>query len=89
MTSAVRDIPSALAAYRKLYRSVRSRVAVGGTIAAICCTSRINRHAFTTVVRDTLGNQFSHSLEIPAEPDHPAAFAEADYLKVSLWKRRE
>lgn len=85
MTSRKSQVPSVLAAYRKLYRAARERVRPGGHLVAACCTSRIERTAFHRVVRDTTA--FAMERELPTELDHPVGFREADYLKIAWWRR--
>ena len=88
MTSQARQIPTVLAAYRKLYAAARERVAPGGAVIAACCTSRIARGVFREVVASALGPDFTLERELPAEPDHPVSFAEGDYLKIGWWRAR-
>ncbi|MBK7538830.1 MAG: class I SAM-dependent rRNA methyltransferase [Myxococcales bacterium] len=88
MTSRRAQVPQALAAYRRLYRAAARHVAPGGTLVAACCTSRITRPELRQVVAEALGGDFVITRELPPEPDHPVTFAEADYLKVMLWRRR-
>lgn len=78
----------ALAGYRKLYRAAAPHVAPGGTLFAVCCTSRITREEFRQVVTASLGQGFEPTGEIPPEVDHPVTFPEADYLKVLSFRRR-
>jgi 23S rRNA G2069 N7-methylase RlmK/C1962 C5-methylase RlmI len=80
-------VAKVLASYRKLYRAVGERVAPGGTLVAACCTSRVARDAFLGAVRAGLGPGFRHERDLPTEPDHPVGFPQADYLKVSVWRR--
>lgn len=87
MTSKAPQVPSVLAAYRKLYRAAAHLVRPGGALVAACCTSRIEREVFHQTVRDALGGQFTLHHEIPPEPDHPVGFAQADYLKIAWWAR--
>lgn len=87
MTSKASQVPSALAAYRKLYRAAARQVAPGGSLVAACCTSRIGRAAFHQTVGDALGAGFTRDREIPPEVDHPVGFPQADYLKVAWWRR--
>ncbi len=87
MTSKAPQVPSVLAAYRKLYRAAARLVRPGGALVAACCTSRIERPVFHQTVRDALGGQFTLHHEIPPEPDHPVGFAQADYLKIAWWVR--
>lgn len=88
MTSRRAQVPAALAAYRKLYRAAAAQVAPGGTLVASCCTSRITRAELRQVVTAALGSGFEAIGELPAEADHPVGFAEADYLKILMFKRR-
>jgi 23S rRNA G2069 N7-methylase RlmK/C1962 C5-methylase RlmI len=85
MTSKASQIPSVLAAYRKLYRAAARLVRPGGTVVAACCTSRIERATFHKAVGEALGEHFSLHHEIPPEPDHPVGFLQADYLKIGWW----
>ncbi|MCE9576611.1 MAG: class I SAM-dependent methyltransferase [Deltaproteobacteria bacterium] len=88
MTSRVAQVPEVLANYRRLYQQVARHVAPGGMIAACCCTSRVTRSTFRTTVGSALGNAFALDHELGPEPDHPVAFPEADYLKLTIWRRR-
>jgi 23S rRNA (cytosine1962-C5)-methyltransferase len=88
MTSRRAQVPSVLAAYRRLYRRVAPHVRPGGVLVAACCTSRVTRAEFTRTVRGALGERFVLERELPAEPDHPVGFAEADYLKIGWWRAR-
>jgi len=87
MTSRMDQVAGALAAYRRLYRAAAPHVAPGGCIVACCCTSRIDAKSFENAVRAGLGKEFRLERRIPAEPDHPVGFAEADYLKVLVLYR--
>jgi 23S rRNA (cytosine1962-C5)-methyltransferase len=87
MTSKMAQIPTVLAAYRKLYRAVARHVRPGGAVVAACCTSRIERDVFKRTVREALGEAFTLERELPVELDHPVAFAQADYLKITWWRR--
>jgi 23S rRNA (cytosine1962-C5)-methyltransferase len=86
MTSRATQVPSVIAAYRKLYRAAAALVRPGGALVAACCTSRIERGVFHQVVRDALGPQAVLDHEIPPEMDHPVGFFQADYLKIAWWK---
>lgn len=88
MASQQSQIPTALAAYRKLYKAAARHVLPGGAVVAACCTSRIERKLFEKTVREALGPGFILERDVPPEPDHPVGFAQADYLKVHLWRRR-
>jgi 23S rRNA (cytosine1962-C5)-methyltransferase len=86
MTSQAAQVPSVLAAYRKLYRAAARQVRPGGALVAACCTSRIERAQFHRTVGEALGPGFTLDHEIPPEPDHPVGFPQADYLKIGWWK---
>ncbi|HEX5063011.1 MAG TPA: hypothetical protein VFV99_26735, partial [Kofleriaceae bacterium] len=86
MTSRKTQVPSVLAAYRKLYRAAESHVRPGGMLVSACCTSRVERGVFRKTVRDALPGRFSLERDLPPEPDHPVGFAQADYLKILLWR---
>jgi 23S rRNA (cytosine1962-C5)-methyltransferase len=88
MTSRAAQVPEVLATYRRLYRQVARHVAPGGAIVACCCTSRVPRITFRSTVGAALGRAYALEAELPPEPDHPVGFAEADYLKITLWRRR-
>lgn len=86
MTSRKDQVPSVLAAYRKLYTAAKQHVAAGGRLVAACCTSRIPREVFLQTLRQTLGPAFNLDVSIPPEPDHPFSFPQADYLKILVWE---
>jgi 23S rRNA (cytosine1962-C5)-methyltransferase len=86
MTSKKSQVPSVLAAYRKLYRAAERQVRAGGLLVSACCTSRIERGVFRKTVRDVLPPRFTLERDLPPEPDHPVGFAQADYLKILLWR---
>jgi len=88
MTSNKAQVPAVLAGYRKLYRAAAPHVKPGGILVAVCCTSRVEPGEFHKTVSDTLGGGFVRDLVIPAEPDHPVGFPQADYLKVGWWRKR-
>jgi 23S rRNA (cytosine1962-C5)-methyltransferase len=86
MTSRKAQVPSVLAAYRKLYRAAEHHVKPGGLLVSACCTSRVERGLFRKTVRDVLPARFTLERDLPPEPDHPVGFAQADYLKILLWR---
>jgi 23S rRNA (cytosine1962-C5)-methyltransferase len=86
MTSRKAQVPSVLAAYRKLYRAAEAHVRPGGLLVSACCTSRVERGLFRKTVRDALPARFTLERDLPPEPDHPVGFAQADYLKILLWR---
>src|SRR5439155_16745969 len=85
MTTRAAQVPSVLAAYRKLYRAAGRLVRSGGSLVAACCTSRIDRAVFHRTVGEGLGEHFRMAREIPPEADHPVGFPQADYLKIGWW----
>ena len=87
MTSRAAQVPRVLAAYTKLYRAAARHVRPGGALVAACCTSRVERPVFHHTVRAALGADFTRERELPVEPDHPATFPQADYLKIAWWRR--
>ncbi|HEY5926552.1 MAG TPA: class I SAM-dependent methyltransferase [Kofleriaceae bacterium] len=86
MTSRKAQVPSVLAAYRKLYRAAESHLKPGGLLVSACCTSRVERTVFRNAVRAALPDRFKLERDLPPEPDHPVGFAQADYLKILLWR---
>lgn len=88
MTSNKAQVPAVLAGYKKLYRAAAPLVRPGGVLVAACCTSRVDRAAFDKVVAETLGAGFVREVAIPPEPDHPVAFPQADYLKISWFRKK-
>jgi 23S rRNA (cytosine1962-C5)-methyltransferase len=87
MTSRMDQVQQVLSSYKRLYKRVAPHVPPGGLLVAACCTSRVSRQTFITTVGSTLGSDFRLEADLPPEPDHPVAFREADYLKVTLWRR--
>jgi 23S rRNA (cytosine1962-C5)-methyltransferase len=87
MASKQQQIPTVLAAYRKLYKAAARHVLPGGAVVAACCTSRVERPLFERTVREALGPGFQLERDLPPEADHPVGFAQADYLKVGIWRR--
>jgi len=87
MTSNKAQVPAVLAGYRKLYRAAAPHVKPGGILVAACCTSRVEPGEFHKTVSDTLGGGFVRDRVLPAEPDHPVGFPQADYLKVGWWRK--
>jgi len=87
MTSNMNQVPGALAAYRKIYKTAARHVAPHGAIVAACCTSRIERAQFHHAVSEALGHRFKKTRELTPEVDHPVGFPQADYLKIAWWRR--
>ncbi|HTJ42182.1 MAG TPA: class I SAM-dependent methyltransferase [Kofleriaceae bacterium] len=88
MTSRIAQVPDVLATFGRLYKQAARHVAPGGTLVACDCTSRVARATFRSTVGGVLGKAFALDDELPPEPDHPAAFPEADYLKILFFHRR-
>jgi 23S rRNA (cytosine1962-C5)-methyltransferase len=87
MTSRKEQVAAALASYRRLYKNAASLTAANGTLIAACCTGRISRAVFNQTVATALGPEFVLQSQLPSQPDHPAAFKEADYLKILIFRR--
>jgi 23S rRNA G2069 N7-methylase RlmK/C1962 C5-methylase RlmI len=87
MTSRMDQVPQVLASYKRLYKRVAPHVPPGGLLVACCCTSRVPRQTFLATVAGALGADFQLEADLPHEADHPVGFREADYLKVTLWRR--
>ena len=85
MTSRAADVPKVLAAYRKLYQRIAPHVR--STLIAACCTSRVEREVFHRTVREALPDSFRRDKDLPREIDHPVGFAQADYLKIAIWRK--
>jgi hypothetical protein len=56
-------------------------------LVTACCTSRVRRADFVATATRAVGADFTLDADLPPEPDHPVGFAEADYLKILIWKR--
>jgi 23S rRNA (cytosine1962-C5)-methyltransferase len=87
MTSRAGQVGKVLATYRKLFGRAAAAVAPGGLLVTACCTSRVRRADFAQTARAAVGDRFTLDGDLVPEPDHPVGFAEADYLKIMLWRR--
>lgn len=87
MTSRMDQVPQVLSTYKRLFKRVAPHVAPGGALVACCCTSRVPKQTFLATVGAALGPDFRLEADLPPEPDHPVGFREADYLKVTIWRR--
>lgn len=85
MASQMDQVPQALAVYRRIYRQLLPHLKPGGVMIACCCTSRINPERFEQVVRQALGGAKVWQ-RIPMELDHKPGFAEANYLKILIFR---
>jgi 23S rRNA (cytosine1962-C5)-methyltransferase len=85
MASRREQVPVALKAYQRVYRSALAHLNPGGTIVGACCTSRIPRKVFDESVAKSLGTTMRRKNMIVPERDHPVGFAEADYLKINIY----
>lgn len=85
MASQMDQVPQALAVYRRIYRQLLPHLKPGGVMIACCCTSRISPERFEQVVRQALGGAKIWQ-RIPMEIDHKPAFAEANYLKILVFR---
>lgn len=86
MASNTTQVPVALKAYRKIYRSVLEHLTPRGRVLACCCTSRIPRKRFQSEVSQVLGDRLSYQSTIQPEEDHPVGFPEGDYLKMLVFR---
>jgi 23S rRNA (cytosine1962-C5)-methyltransferase len=86
MASQVSQVPVALRAYRKIYRSLLGHLAPRGRLVACCCTSRIPRKLFQTEVAQVLGEKLQLKRTLQPEEDHPVGFPEGDYLKLLVFE---
>lgn len=84
MTTKSDQVERVLARYRKLYALVLPHVKEGGTLVACDCTSRIPRTRFQQMLKTTV--PLKHRETLLPEPDHAPRFAEADYLKVEVYR---
>lgn len=86
MASNKTQVTKALKAYHRLYTTLLSKLKPGGTLIACCCTSRITPREFEDKVSFAL-RPLHRTLALPMEIDHQPAFAEADYLKVLVFRQ--
>lgn len=74
----------AVAAYTKLVEAAIARLRRNGVLLASSCSAHVSTAEFFDLVRDTArksGRQFVELKTTGHAPDHPATFAEAEYLK--------
>lgn len=86
MASNKTQVLKALKVYHRLYSTLLEKLKPGGTIIACCCTSRISPAQFEEKVSFALP-RLSRKVVLPMEPDHQPAFAEADYLKILVFRQ--
>ena len=86
MASNKTQVLKALKTYHRIYSTLRTKLKQDGTLIACCCTSRISPREFEDKVSFAL-RPMSRKRAIPMEPDHQPAFAEADYLKVLVFRQ--
>lgn len=86
MASNKTQVAKALKTYHRIYSNLRSKLKPDGTLIACCCTSRISPKEFEEKVSFAL-RPMSRKLALPMEPDHQPAFAEADYLKILIFRQ--
>ncbi len=86
MASNKTQVAKALKAYHRLYTTLLSKLKPGGTLIACCCTSRITPREFEEKVSYAL-RPLHRIVALPMEVDHQPAFAEADYLKVLVFRQ--
>jgi len=74
----------ALRAYRRLNAAALERLRPGGVLVAASCTAHVRDEEYFALVRELAGRGGRRWRELWTSghpPDHPAAFAEAEYLK--------
>lgn len=86
MASNKTQVTKALKAYHRLYTTLLNKLKPGGTVIACCCTSRITPREFEDKVSYAL-RPLHRAEALPMEIDHKPAFAEADYLKVLVFRQ--
>ena len=86
MASNKTQVAKALKTYHRIYSNLRSKLKADGTLIACCCTSRISPREFEDKVSYAL-RPMSRKFALPMERDHQPAFAEADYLKVLVFRQ--
>lgn len=78
------DREGALKAYRQVFSAGIRRVASGGILVAASCSAHVRAEEFYQLVRDEAlrsGRRFRELERSARAADHPASFAEAEYLK--------
>ena len=84
-----RDREVAMGAYRRLNRMALSRLRPGGILVAASCTAHLAADEFFAMVRDVArraGRSWTEEWTSRHAVDHPATFAEAEYLKAICLK---
>ncbi len=79
-----RDREGAIGAYRRLNAAALGRVRPGGLLVAASCSAHVSADEFFSAVRAEAarsGRPFQEQWTSRHAADHPAAFAEAEYLK--------
>lgn len=74
----------AIQAYGKLARHALGKLRSDGILVAASCSAHVSAEEFFTLIRETArnsGRQFTEFQTSAHAPDHPATFAEAQYLK--------
>lgn len=79
------QVPTALKAFRKIYRKLLGHRAKHTIFIACDCTSRIARKRFRLEMEESLGHGYRLGHEILPEDDHPVGFSEGDYLKMFVF----
>lgn len=87
------SVPGALKAYRALHRACLRVLEKNGLYLAASCSSHIDRVAFDRTLREAAEKigpvQVLERSGAPADHPRLAAFAEGDYLKITLARRLE
>lgn len=88
LTSRQAQVDAAIRAYQLLIGKAKALVAPGGYLITCSCTSRVSRGQFVQIAGTLLREEFNLRHNLQQELDHPATFAEMDYLKVLVWQRK-
>lgn len=86
MASRTIQVPNALKAYDKLVKAAVPHLKPQGQLIVACCTSRIPRKRFQEAIDRSLGSRLRLKTTLMPEDDHPAGFAEGDYLKILVYR---
>lgn len=84
-----REVPGAIAAYRKINGLAEPLVAPGGILVAASCSARVPAGEFFKVVEGTLmraGRKFKILEKTYHDVDHPIGFPEGAYLKTGYYR---
>jgi len=84
LTTRADQVERVLARQARLVSRAAAHLAPGGTLVACDCTSRIARTRFQQMLKKAV--PVRHRQTLLPEEDHAPRFAEADYLKVEIYR---